>query len=110
MTITAETTAAAVLEGYVVLDAEQERQVEYLRAARANEKGWKVRKDTLTAGLKNLLAGAKGAVTADGTVLVELSTRAGRKKVDLDLLAAKYPEAYAECVSAGEPQTVLSLK
>lgn len=110
MTVTTEIVEAATIEGYIVVSDEQAREIEYLRAARANEKGWKARKDALNARIKDLLAGAKGAVTESGEVVAELSTRQGKRQVNLDLLASKYPAVYAEVVTRGPDQTILNLK
>lgn len=110
MTVTAEMVEAATIEGYVVVTAEQAQDIEFLRAARKNEKGWKARKDELNAKIKDLLAGSKGAVTAEGEVVAELGERAGKRQVNLDLLASKYPDVYAEVVTRGKDQTVLNLK
>ena len=104
-----EATEAAQIEGYVVVDDETAEAVGFLKVARRHERGWKERKETLTAKVKDVLGDAKGAIH-NGHVVAEVGSRNGQRSVNFDLLAAKYPEAYAECVAAGKPQKVLNLK
>lgn len=109
MTVLADEVRAAEVEGYVEVTDEQANEIAMLKAARKNTAAWEARRDELNAKIKNLLAGAKGALH-NGRVLAEVSERGGRRSVDLDLLKARWPEAYAACVSEGKRQKVLSLK
>ena len=99
---------AAHAEGYVELSKDEADLVAQLRAARKNESGWKKHKTAVTERVKGLVAGAKGAMY-EGRVVLTVDTRNGRRTVDLDRLAARWPEAYEDTVSIGAPSTVLSL-
>lgn len=109
MTVLVDEARAAEVEGYVTLTAEQANDVAMLKAARKNTAAWKQRRDELTAKVKDMLAGAKGAMH-NGQVVAEIDSRGGRRSVDLDLLKARWPEAYAACVTEGNRQSVLTLK
>jgi len=108
-TLDREAVEAAKVEGYVEVDEATAQDIGMLKAARKNERGWKTRKDELTAKVKDVLSGSQGAIY-DGRVIAEIKTRNGKRVVDLDLLKAKFPAAYAECVSDGPKQTVLDLR
>ena len=99
---------AAHAEGYIELSKDEADLVKQLRAARTNESGWKKHKTTVTERLKGLVGGAKGAMY-EGRVVLTIDTRNGRRTVDLDRLAARWPEAYEDTVSVGAPSTVLNL-
>ena len=108
-TIDREVTEAAALEGYVEITDEQAEEIGFLKVARRHERGWKDRKEGLTAKVKSFLGDAKGA-THKGKVLAEVSTRGGQRKVDFDLLLAKYPEVYAEVVSKNDDSVIINIK
>ena len=100
---------AATAEGYIVGTADDAMLADALREARASEAGWKRHKDAITATVKARLGKAKGIVV-DGTLVLDVSTRAGRAKVDLDVLRIKYPDVYREVVSFGDPTEVINIK
>jgi len=100
---------AATAEGYVSGDSTDVATAAALREARASESGWKRHKDALTAAVKARLGGAKGIVV-DGVLILDVSPRAGRAKVDLDVLRIKYPDVYAEVVTFGDPSEVINIK
>lgn len=104
-----EAVEAAEVEGYVTIDDETAEDLGFLKVARKNTKGWETRRDELTAKVKAVLGDAKGAIYR-GRVVAEVTERGGRRAVDLDLLKARYPEAYAACVSTGPKQKVLAIK
>ena len=99
---------AATLEGYVELSKDEADLVVQLRKSREAEKGWAKHKTTVTEKIKGILSGARGAMY-EGRVVLTVDTRKGRRTVDMDRLAARWPEAYEDCVRFGEPQTILSL-
>jgi len=108
ITVTIIDTHAAEAEAAVVLTTEQVKVFTDLRAARDAEKGWKREKDRLTAAARSILDGAKGAVYKD-RIVATVSSRAGRRSVDLDRLRVEYPEAYRACVTTGDPTEVINL-
>ena len=99
---------AALVEGYIEVSDEVADQISKVKVARKNERGWKGFRDESTAAVKEALAGASGAIYR-GRIIATLKSRNGRRQVDLDLLAAKHPSAYAECVSDGAEQTILDI-
>ena len=108
-TIDREITDAAEIEGYIEITDEQAEDVGYLKAARSNTRGWETRRDELTAKVKGVLGDAKGAIHK-GRVVAEVTERGGRRTVDLDALKARFPDAYAACVTEGKTQRVLNIK
>ena len=108
MTATADEVRAAEVEGFIEVSDEVADKITKIKAARRNERGWKAFKDEATAAVKAVLAGHSGAMHK-GRVIATVNERNGARKVDLDLLASRYPEAYAACVSAGDKQTVLDI-
>jgi hypothetical protein len=94
---------------YVEVDGSVLETIRRLAEARLNERGWARIKDESSTMLHEVLGEADGMVH-DGAVVLTVQTRKGRRSVDLTKLAALYPEAYADCVSAGAPQRVLQPK
>jgi putative phage-type endonuclease len=66
------------------------------------EKAAAERKKLIQGELITLLDGAEDAL-ADNNLLYQYAEMPGRAKANLDRLAEKYPDAYADCVSTGKP-------
>lgn len=105
-TVEAEMAEAAENENLLALTAEQAEKVYQLQRVRADMSKLRHEEAALSAEIKGLLHGYEGA-TLLGKLLASISHRAGRRITDFDLLAAKYPKAYARCVSKGEDVPVL---
>lgn len=93
----------------LVLTGEQVAWVEHLRQVRADLAAIKKREEEVALYLKAMLANHSGA-TFNGKLVATTTPHAGRERIDSKLLRAKYPQAYAEVSSVGDPYVTLSLK
>lgn len=106
--IDAEIAEAQEAENLLALETDQLAHIQELRFLRAERKRLTAREDELSAEIKTLLAGYKGATYA-GRLVATLADRAGQRRIDADKLRVMWPEAYAACVKQGARQIVLQL-
>lgn len=105
-TVEAEIAEAAEAENLLALTVDQAEKIYQLQRVKADLAKLRHEDAALSAEVKGWLDGYEGA-TLMGKLLASISHRAGRRVVDWDLLAVKFPKAYAKCVSKGEEVAVL---